>query len=87
MPKHQLDWKASAPEGGWIERTYYVAWVQFSSSNPRHKAIFYSGFLNNPGRLPGGYACVFNATYEDIQQITSLYSIEIICSIPEMSRE
>lgn len=44
------------PKGGWKKQTYYVAEVAFSRHNVVHRALFYSGFLNGKGGLPGGYS-------------------------------
>lgn len=48
------------PEGGWKEKTFYEVEVSYSSRNPIHKAIFYSGFLSK-GK-PCGYNAIWNPT-------------------------
>lgn len=42
---------------------YYVVEVSLNSCNPAHRAIFYSGFLDDKTKRPSGYACVWNALY------------------------
>lgn len=75
-----------APEGGWEPRTYYVAEVASRPTNPIHRAIFYSGFLNNGE--PAGYNAIYNATYEleDIKPIQRAHYLKVVCKIPEMSK-
>ena len=52
------------PPGGWRDRTYYVVDVAHCSTNVVHRAIFYSGFLNEHNGEPGGYNTIWNASYE-----------------------
>lgn len=78
----KLDWHAIAPVGGWKERTYYIVTVQFSSSNPEHRAILYTGFLNGPDNIPGGYSCLFNPAYDPpTQPLSELWSIRPVKEI------
>jgi hypothetical protein len=41
------------PEGGWEAHTWYVVDVEVFATNPRHRALFFSGFLQ--GGQPGSY--------------------------------
>lgn len=56
--------KRHIPEGGWVAQAYYIVDVAFNASNPIHRAILFTGFLNGEDRktkekdLPGGYACL-----------------------------
>lgn len=44
------------PEFGWKEQTVYLVEVSWSETNPIHRALYYSGFLNGePEGTPGGY--------------------------------
>jgi len=47
------------------EKTYYVVEVAMRDSNPLHRAIFYSGYLNGPSGKPGGYAVIWEGSYEE----------------------
>lgn len=73
------------PEGGWVPRTYYVVEVASRPSNLIHRAIFYSGFLNEG--VPAGYNAIYNATYEreDIKPIQRVHYLKAITDIPEMT--
>lgn len=44
------------PVGGWKEQTVYLVDVSYNASNPIHRCLFYTGFLNGPDGGPGGYA-------------------------------
>jgi len=44
------------PEGGWERKSYYLVEVSYRSTNPIHRAIFYTGFLNGPNGEPCNYA-------------------------------
>lgn len=44
-----------APEGGWIERMWYVVDVSYRHGNPIHKSLFYTGFLDDKDGTPAGY--------------------------------
>lgn len=67
------------PEGGWEPNTYYAVDVAFRSSNPVHRAIFYSGFLNDGKGGPGGYNGVFSHSYEEQQYpIHRTYYLKVI---------
>ena len=44
------------PRGGWKERTWYLVDVEYFKGNPRHRSLFFSGFLNGEGKTPGGYS-------------------------------
>ena len=48
--------KRHAPDGGWVAQAYYIVDVAFNASNPVHRAILFTGFLNDG--QPGGYACL-----------------------------
>jgi hypothetical protein len=55
MSKHKKPGLIYPPEGGWKEQCYYLVDVSYSSGNPVHRAIFFTGFLHSDGN-PGGYS-------------------------------
>lgn len=62
MDKSKLKPGIYPPPEGWKERCYYLVNVSYNRSNPVHRAIFYTGFLNEDGvrggpkGSPGGYS-------------------------------
>lgn len=44
------------PKDGLKPHTWYIVNVSFSAGNPKHKALFYTGFLNGKNNMPGGYS-------------------------------
>lgn len=76
------------PEGGWKERTYYVARVADNPNNPIHRAIIYSGFLSDAGRIsekPGRFAVALNACYvNESVPFDNLHFVEVVRELPEM---
>ncbi len=52
-----------APQGGWLQYSYYVVDVSFRSTNPVHRAIFYTGFLRDGE--PDGNNSAWNPTWDD----------------------
>ncbi len=53
------------PETGFQERAYYIVEASFSPTNPIHRYIWFSGFLNNGN--PSSYNQFFN--YDDHLEI------------------
>lgn len=43
------------PQGGWESHTWYIVDVEYCSTNPRHRSLFYSGFCQQD--LPGNPGC------------------------------
>ena len=43
------------PIDGWKERTWYLCDVAFSSTNPVHSIMYFTGFLTEDGK-PSGYS-------------------------------
>lgn len=69
------------PEGGWEESTYYVVHVGITENNVIHKAIFFTGFLDESGN-PGGYNVVFNHSYDfPFPKCRDVYYMEAISKI------
>ncbi len=54
FPKWIKNKELVPPENGWEERTWYICSVKYNSANPRHKTLFYTGFLDTEGD-PAGY--------------------------------
>ncbi len=67
------------PNGGFKENAYYLVWVSFSSGNPVHKCIFFTGFLDEG--YPAGYNALFNPTYEYNSQISEVHYMKAIREI------
>ncbi|AUR92077.1 hypothetical protein NVP1188A_70 [Vibrio phage 1.188.A._10N.286.51.A6] len=67
------------PEGGWKDQCTYRVLVCFSSGNPKHEAIFYSGFVING--QPAGYNQLFNPTWEKNHNIHDVYYLSVISEI------
>lgn len=67
------------PDGGWEEKTYYLVEVSWSSANPIHKAIFYTGFLNGY-KGPGGYNQLYSGSYDHYEDhsISGVYYMKVI---------
>lgn len=63
------------PKDGWKESTHYIVDVSYSSGNPVHRSIFYTGFLDN-GR-PCGYNVIFNPT-SDLSHIGEVHYMKAI---------
>ncbi len=43
------------PVDGWKAQTYYIVEAAFSTSNPVHDYVFFTGFLNAKESTPGAY--------------------------------
>lgn len=81
----------SAPKGGWKEQAYYIVEASFASTNPIHRYIFFTGFLNGgkwkPGvekpqlGIPGGYNQFLNiedgATIKDAYYLLPVHLLAI----------
>lgn len=82
----KVNWRESAPEGGWKDRTYYVVTVTFNPSNTPHRSILYTGFLERDGS-PGNYSGVFNPSYEPkCLMVDLLYSVKVVSEIPDIGK-
>ncbi len=66
------------PKDGWKESTHYIVDVSYSSGNPVHRSIFYTGFLQD-GR-PCGYNVIFNPT-SDLSHIGEVHYMKAIREI------
>jgi hypothetical protein len=84
LPKREI----IPPPDGWKERTYYVVDVAFGQHNPVHRAIFYTGFLNGPNGMPGGYESIWNPTYEgESMSWRRAYYLKAVSEIPDMDEQ
>jgi hypothetical protein len=77
------------PPTGWKPKTFYAVRVAWNKHNVIHKAIFYSGFLNDPDNQPGGYNRIWNPTYDGMGGIGSpspelefVHYLEVIGELP-----
>jgi hypothetical protein len=61
------------PEDGWQPKCHYLVDISFSSGNPIHRCIFYTGHLQD-GK-PCGYNKLFN---EDRSEITDVYYMRAV---------
>ena len=58
MPQYDMPPKERTiipPVDGWRPLTYYIVEAAFSTTNPMHDYIFFTGFLNGRDNTPGGY--------------------------------
>lgn len=67
-----------APTEGWEERSVYLADVSYNDSNPIHRALIFSGFLNDPENAPGGYSKVINIIEGSSAPLSDLRYLKII---------
>jgi len=75
--------KIIPPKDGWKASTYYVVEVAYKSSNPIHRSILYTGFLNKDG-TPGSYSAIFNGTSVHNQRYENVYYLRYISEIPNI---
>ncbi len=71
------------PVGGWEENTYYVVEVSHMATRPIHRAIFFSGLLDEGCNEPGTYNAAWSGTYEPGYQtpIMGLHYLKVISTI------
>lgn len=70
------------PEGGWKPHTYYAVDVAFRISNPVHRSLLYSGFLDDTGN-PAGYGQIINPSYDHSEPIGKAYFVRVIAELGE----
>lgn len=75
--KTKLRYLITPPPEGWKANTYYTVAVRFSENNTEHKALFYTGFLDNY-KQPSGYNSIYNPTYERNYQIWDIFSLRVL---------
>lgn len=70
--------KIIPPTDGWKPQTWYLVDVKFFPTNPRHRQLFYSGFLirEKESLYPGGYNGF--AHVEDDPQIQDVHYLRVI---------
>lgn len=71
------------PYGGWQKETYYIVDVSYFSTNPIHRALFYTGFLDGKDNHPGGYNFIINHAYDkqfSYKEVFYLKAIQALCS-------
>lgn len=65
------------PEDGWKPQTWYLVEVSYRPSNPMHKALFFTGFLDEDG-LPAGYSGVTPMNYAPTEPADNWRSIHYL---------
>lgn len=65
------------PEDGWRPQRYYYVYASFRPTNPMHKFIFYSGFLDEKGN-PCGYNGILCTSIDGKPEISELFYLEVI---------
>lgn len=73
------------PEGGWIAHTWYLVYKSHGETNPRHRGLLFTGFLDKQGN-PGSYSGVIPLNYapwesDDISKVEDMYFIHPICAL------
>lgn len=68
------------PKDGWKPKTYYLVEASFSSHNPLHTYIFYSGFLSSDGQ-PSGYNCILSPVVEGKPRMQDTYYLKVLNQI------
>lgn len=66
------------PENGWKEQSYYIVEASFSESNPVHRYIFFTGFLNGKDLTPGGYSEFYGTEGEPYKTVYYLKALNYI---------
>jgi len=71
------------PKEGWQEHTWYLVEVAYNRHNPVHLSLFFSGFLNERGRTPGGYNGLQPLNYAgssdgEATQITGVFYLKVL---------
>lgn len=81
------------PQGGWEDETWYLVDLEVNEYNPRHRSLFYSGFVTGPGGrgdgTPGNYNAVtpINGNGEDhipIERVKYLRVVRRLFSTKEL---
>jgi len=85
MPQYDMPPKERTiipPADGWKPQTYYIVEASFSTTNPMHDYVFFSGFLNGKEETPGGYNH-FDITedYMEIHKAHYLKAKEVIATV------
>jgi hypothetical protein len=83
MPdQHKRTQTILPPKDGWQPNTVYLVEVAMHESNPIHRALFYSGFLNGKGEdgeWPGGYNNVISpVSPQEPVQISKVRYLKVI---------
>ena len=68
------------PTCGWKQSTYYIVDAAFSSGNPIHRRIIYTGFLDEKGN-PSGYSGFLGGCVEDPQSLSEAFYLQPIAEI------
>ena len=64
----------------WKSETWYLVDVSYRKTNPIHRALFFTGFLNENGK-PGGYNCIISHNYIKHFGYKEVYYLKVIREI------
>lgn len=70
----------------WKEQSWYLVMVSFTSTNPLHEMLLYTGFLEEDGD-PGGCSKLVSNTEDDPRSINEAYEIIQIKLLHEMNKK
>ena len=68
------------PEGGWKPHTVYLVDVSWRSSNPIHRALLHTGFINDNGTF-GGYCEVWCNSYDLAHFACEAFYLKVILEL------
>jgi len=66
----------------WKENTWYLVDVSFNKSNPIHRALLFTGFIDSYGN-PAGYNKLVGHSYDKDYKISDVYYIKPIRVVVE----
>ena len=64
----------------WKSETWYLVDVSYRKTNPIHRALFFTGFLNIDGK-PGGYNMIISHSYQNHFGYSDIYYLKVIREI------
>lgn len=64
----------------WKAETWYLVDVSYRKTNPIHRALFYTGFLNSDEK-PGGYNMIVSHSYAKLFSYRDVYYLKVIREI------
>lgn len=80
--------KIVPPAAGWQKHTWYLVDLACFDTNPVHRALFYSGFLNKgrPGRINDGLVPLNGPDFERCEKVRYLRVVRRLFSEDEAKR-
>jgi len=64
----------------WKSETWYLIDVSYNKNNPVHRALFFTGFLNEDG-MPGSYNMIISHSYQNHFGYSDIYYLKVIREI------